>query len=96
MPNDERFDDELSAIVREGVERLNREALGRVVGDLRTERGLSVEDLADRAGVHHAYLQAIERGERNISLGTLRRLAEALGVAGSELLARVEAVRHPP
>jgi transcriptional regulator with XRE-family HTH domain len=48
---------------------------------------LSQEALADRAGLHRTYISSIERGERNVSLGNIFALAEALGVDPRELLA---------
>ncbi|MGH9794607.1 MAG: helix-turn-helix domain-containing protein [Candidatus Acidiferrales bacterium] len=53
---------------------------------LRTGLGLSQEGLAEKCGLHRTYVGAIERGERNITLTTLSRLAEALGVAASALI----------
>ena len=66
-------------------------ALGRAVRDLRVDRGISQEDLAHRSGMHRTYVGGIERGERNVSYANLLRLAEALGVPPSQLLARAEA-----
>jgi len=52
--------------------------------------GVSQEGLADRAGLHRTYVGGIERGERNLSFANLLRLADALAVKPSELLARGE------
>jgi transcriptional regulator with XRE-family HTH domain len=65
-------------------------ALGRAVRDLRVGRGISQEDLAHESGMHRTYLGGIERGERNVSYTNLKRLAVALGVPASDLLARAE------
>ncbi|MEH2199640.1 helix-turn-helix domain-containing protein [Nostoc sp.] len=48
--------------------------------------GISQEDLAERCGLHRTYVGAIERSERNITLQTLERLAESLGVSPHDLL----------
>lgn len=55
---------------------------------LRLKLGLSQEGFADRCGLHRTYVGAIERGERNVTLETLQKLAEALGVDGADLLRR--------
>ncbi len=54
---------------------------------IRIATGLSQEALAERAELHRTYVSSIERGERNISLENIFRLAEALGVDSRELLA---------
>jgi transcriptional regulator with XRE-family HTH domain len=63
-----------------------RQALARNLRDLRGERGLSQEELADLAGLHRTFVGAVERCERNISLDNIGKLASALGVAPSVLL----------
>ncbi|HLI63033.1 MAG TPA: helix-turn-helix transcriptional regulator [Terriglobales bacterium] len=53
---------------------------------LRNQRGWSQEDMAEKCGLHRTYVGAIERGERNITLATLKQLADALGVTSAELI----------
>ena len=64
--------------------------LQRTVGEnlrrLRTERGLSQEAFADQLGFHRTYVGGVERGERNLTLRTVERLADILGVEPLELL----------
>jgi transcriptional regulator with XRE-family HTH domain len=69
-------------------------ALGRAIRGYRIDRHLSQEELAHRSGMHRTYLGGIERGERNPSFTNIRRLANALGVSPSELLARGERLEH--
>jgi transcriptional regulator with XRE-family HTH domain len=64
--------------------------LQRIVGlnlaKVRHARGLSQEELADELEFHRTYLGAVERGERNLTLKSVERLAEKLGVGSQELL----------
>jgi len=53
---------------------------------LRKELGISQEELAEKCGLHRTYIGAIERSERNITLQTLEKLAESLGVSPHDLL----------
>jgi transcriptional regulator with XRE-family HTH domain len=55
-------------------------AVGRHLREQRQARGLSQEDFADLLGVHRTYMGAVERGERNLTLRTVERLAERLQV----------------
>jgi transcriptional regulator with XRE-family HTH domain len=61
--------------------------VGRAIRALREARGLTQEQLADLAGVHRTYVGSVERGERNVTVETLSRFAEALEVRPSEILA---------
>ncbi|MBI2422359.1 MAG: helix-turn-helix transcriptional regulator [Candidatus Hydrogenedentes bacterium] len=63
-----------------------REVFARNLKKLRMARGLSQEALAEEAGLHRTYVGSIERGERNISIDNIERLANAFGLAPSKLL----------
>jgi transcriptional regulator with XRE-family HTH domain len=56
---------------------------------------MSQEDLADRSGLHRTYIGSVERGERNISVDNMDRIAQALGVDITNLLATPGAVFVP-
>ena len=62
--------------------------LGRAIREIRRERGLAQEAFAARAGMDHSYYGAIERGECNVSLNTLVKLAAGLETSLSLLFAR--------
>jgi len=53
---------------------------------LRQERGLSQESLAEQAELHRTYVGSVERGERNVSIDNMERLATALGVKLRDML----------
>ena len=59
---------------------------GRRVRLLRQQLSLSQEELAQRAGIDRTYVGGVERGERNLSLLNVNRLADALGVTARDLL----------
>jgi len=61
--------------------------VGKNLRALRVSRGISQEALAHELEYDRTYLAGIERGERNLSLDTLSKLAEQLGVDPVELLA---------
>lgn len=58
---------------------------GLRIREIRQERGLSQEELADSAGVHRTYVSSLERGKRNVGLDNILALAAALSVHPSEL-----------
>ena len=53
---------------------------------LRSRRGLSQEELAAAAGIDRTYVSSLEREQYSVSIDTLERLSEALGVPAHELL----------
>lgn len=62
---------------------------GERVRALREQTGLSQEALAAKAGIHRTYMGGVERGERNICLRNIIRLADALGVHPRDLFSDV-------
>lgn len=59
---------------------------GQKVRSIRTERGISQEELAFRCELHRTYISDVERGERNVSLENIEKIATALGVEPRDLL----------
>jgi transcriptional regulator with XRE-family HTH domain len=60
--------------------------LGRNLRSHREKHGFSQEDFAHELGFHRTYLGAVERGERNLSLKSVERLAAQLGLDPLTLL----------
>ena len=67
--------------------------LGRAIRRLRKAAGYSQEDFADFVGVHRTYMGAVERGEVNISLKNMEKIAGSLEITASKLL--LEAEKEP-
>lgn len=61
------------------------QVFGRRVRGLRAEQGLSQEAFADKCGLDRTYIGGIERGERNVALRNISRLANSLGMSISDL-----------
>jgi len=71
------------------IENVQR-SLGRRIRELRSRHGWTQEQFAEYCGLHRTYLGHVERGEKNVSLSTVLRVANALGVRISSLLGRSE------
>ncbi len=64
---------------------INR-AVGLNIRRIREAKGLSQEKLAALAELHRAYIGQVERGEKNIGLKNLQKIAKALGVTARQLV----------
>jgi transcriptional regulator with XRE-family HTH domain len=67
-------------------------AFGRVLQQIRRERGLSQENLGFESGYHRTYISFLERGKKSPSLSTMMDLADTLRVPASEMIRRVESM----
>lgn len=65
-------------------------ALGVRIRELRTQKGWSQEGFADRCGLDRTYVGGIERGERNVAVLNLLRIARTLEVPVSSLFLRID------
>lgn len=61
-------------------------AFGAKVQYYRNQLGLSQEKFAEKANVHRTYIGTVERGETNLTLLNVYKLAQALGVSPKDLL----------
>ncbi len=61
-------------------------ALGSAIRQVREDRSLSQERLAELAGLHRTYISSVEQGRRNVSIGNIFKIAEALGVSMTEIV----------
>jgi len=66
-----------------------RRLFGKNVRELRKKRGWSQERLAEVANLHRNYVGNVERGEQNVSIDTIEKLAQALGVRPEKLFAGI-------
>lgn len=63
-------------------------SLGAAIRAARKEKGLSQEALAELAGIDRSYMGGIERGEHNLAIINLLKIADALETKASSLLMR--------
>lgn len=62
-----------------------KKRLGKRVAELRRKRGFSQEAFAHECGFHRSYMGAVERGEKNITIAMIEKIAKAFGISFSEL-----------
>jgi transcriptional regulator with XRE-family HTH domain len=60
--------------------------LGLAIRQIREDRNLSQERLAEMAGLHRTYVSSVERGHRNVSIENIHKIAKALGVSMTEVI----------
>ena len=65
-------------------------AVGKAIRDLRKEKGISQDVLSGFAGIARTHLTMIENGTKQANFETLWKIALALDIRPSELVARIE------
>ena len=65
-------------------------ALGRVIREIRLAKGISQENLALLAEVDRSYVGRVERGDNNVAILTLAKLAKALGISVAKLMQKAK------
>ncbi len=65
-------------------------ALSKLIRRKREEIGMSQTELAERSGLHRTYINNIERGTKNISIESVKKIADALNLPVSDLLSEAE------
>ena len=68
----------------------NRKAFGIVISRLRTEKGMSQENLSAFAGISRSHLTMLENGKKTARLDTIFSIASALEIKPSDLIKMVE------
>ena len=63
--------------------------LGDYLRSVREEKGWSQEEMAYQCGLHRTYVGSVERGEYNVTLLTLRRITDALGITLAEAVGSI-------
>lgn len=65
-------------------------ALGEVIRDKRSKLGYSQESFAAEVGLHRTYIGQVERGEKNLTIKNLVRIAEKLGIKLFKIISEVD------
>lgn len=69
---------------------MNKKNLGIAIRQLRVQLELSQEELADKCGLHRTYIGSVERGERNIAINNVIKLASVLDCRVSDIILLAE------
>lgn len=62
-----------------------RNKFGKKIRELRRHKGWSQEDFADKAGLHRTYIGSVERGDQNVSIDNIEKIAKTLGCSLEQL-----------
>jgi len=64
-------------------------SLGKEVGRLRRKKKLTIEEFAEKCGLHPKYIQTIEAGKRNVSISVFVKLSFSLNISPPKLLQKI-------
>jgi len=67
-----------------------RKRLGDAIRKERQRHSISQEELAFRCGLHRTYIGSVERGERNISIENIIKIADTLKISAHSLLEKAK------
>ncbi|HZG16183.1 MAG TPA: helix-turn-helix transcriptional regulator [Candidatus Bathyarchaeia archaeon] len=62
------------------MEKSTLKLIGAKIRQIRKEKGITQEQLAEKANTTNSYIAGVERGTRNVTIGSLEKIADALGV----------------
>ncbi len=71
-----------------------KKIFGKNLRVLRESKNISQEKLAELCGLHRTYIGSVERGERNVSLENIAKIAQALRVQISDLFTGIDAKKN--
>lgn len=63
---------------------------GNRIRDIRHKAGISQEELAHKSGLHRTYMGAVERGEKNVSLKNIEKIATGLNINLEQLFETID------
>ncbi len=73
--------------------------LGKRIRNYRRSLNMSQEQLAEKASCHHTYIGQVERGEKNVTIEVVEKIAQALNVEISQLFEKIfsdkETISYP-
>ena len=69
--------------------------IGNKLKELRVLKGLTQEELAERADLHPTYIGQVERGEKSLTIASLEKIVEGLGISFSDLFENLQPPTKP-
>ncbi|SMF92973.1 Transcriptional regulator, contains XRE-family HTH domain [Paenibacillus uliginis N3/975] len=69
--------------------------LGKRIRQLRKQQGISQDTLGERSGLHNNYIGQVERGEKNVTIDSLSKIAAGLDVSMEELFRYIDPMKQP-